>query len=78
MALNVRVVHLDSCSATPKTISLIKETARQMGIEIRLESVVVRNDEEARRFRHIGSPTVQVNGLDIEPDARGIEQFGLS
>ncbi len=69
---------MNSCGATPKTIDLIKEVAEEFGAEIELEDVVVSNEEEARKFRHIGSPTIHVNGLDIEPEARNIGQFSLS
>jgi hypothetical protein len=38
----------------------------------------VRTEEEARRERFLGSPTVQVNGRDIEPQARGRKDFTFS
>ncbi len=78
MAVKIQVIHLNSCAATPKTIDLIKKVAEKLGAAIDLESVVVESEEEARKFRHIGSPTVLVNGLDIEPEARETGQFGLS
>ena len=76
--MEVRVVYLEGCSATPKTISLIEEVAQDLGISIRLESVVVKTQEDAERFRHIGSPTVQINGLDIDKGARDIHTYALT
>lgn len=76
--MNVRVVHLDGCGATPKTISLVEKTAKNLGIKISLESIVVKTQGQAEEYRHIGSPTVQINGLDIEPGARDVKQFGLT
>jgi len=38
----------------------------------------VKTLEDAIKHRHIGSPTVQVNGLDIDPGAREINQFGIT
>jgi hypothetical protein len=76
--MKVKVVSLEQCSATVRTISLINEAAKELGIEINLEHVIVRTREEAVVQRHIGSPTVQVNGLDIEPGARKINQFGVT
>lgn len=76
--MEVNVVHLDGCSATPKTILLVEKVADDLGIKIHLESIAVRTQNEAGKYRHIGSPTVQINGLDIDPGARDVKQFGLS
>ncbi len=57
---------------------MIEEIAFGREIKYNLEVVTVTTVEEAVAFRHIGGPTVQVNGLDIEPEARSIEQFGIT
>lgn len=36
--------------------------------EARLETVVVQDLEEAERKRFPGSPTVRINGMDIDPE----------
>ena len=76
--MNVKVVSLENCSATPPTIALIKEVAAEMGLSFDLEHAIVKTPEDAVEQRHIGSPTVQINGLDIDPGGRGIEQFGVT
>jgi hypothetical protein len=76
--MKVRVVSLEKCGATLPTIALVKETAEEMGISIDFEHVVVKTAEEADKHRHIGSPTVQINGIDIDPLARNIAQFGIT
>lgn len=76
--LQIKVVSLAGCQATPPTIERIKETAKELGLQIELEQVIIRTPEETEKQRHIGSPTVQFNGLDIDPDAREIAQFGIT
>jgi hypothetical protein len=76
--MQVKVVTLEKCSATPPTIKLVKETAKELGVKIDLQHVVVKTVDEAKEHRHIGSPTVQINGIDIEPQARDITQFGIT
>jgi hypothetical protein len=39
--------------------------------------VAVSSQEQATEHRCLGSPTVQINGLDIEPAARVSMNFGL-
>ena len=78
IVLRVKVVSLEGCQATPLTIELIQKTARELDLQIEIENVIVRTPEEAEKQRHIGSPTVQVNGLDIDPEARENTQFGIT
>ena len=76
--MKVKVVSLGKCSATDPTIALVNDVAREMAVEMDFEHVVVKTREDAIVHRHIGSPTVQINGLDIEPGARMINQFGIT
>ncbi len=75
--MRIRVISLAQCDAPPTTIALVQAVADEMAILIDLEHVVVSNKQEARQYRHIGSPTVQIDGVDIEPAARNIGRFGL-
>ncbi len=76
--MQVKVASLEKCSATQPTISRVKEIAEDMGIAIDFSHVVIRTAEEAKKHRHIGSPTVQIDGLDIDPEARDVAQFGVT
>lgn len=76
--MKVKVISLKGCSAAVETLALVKITAKKLGLNLEPENIVVDTAREAIKYRHIGGPTVQVNGLDIEPEARAIEQFGIS
>ena len=77
-SVSVKVVHMKGCQATPKAVELVKRVARELHLPIELKEVVVTTPEEAWLHRHLGSPTIQVEGVDIDPGARGVEQFGLT
>ena len=76
--MKVKVVSLEKCSATDLTIALINEVAGEMGVEIDFKHAIVKTREDAIAHRHIGSPTVQINDLDIDQGAREINQFGIT
>jgi hypothetical protein len=76
--MQVTIISLEKCSATGPTIALVEETAREMGIAITLEHIIVRTAAEAELYSHVGSPTVQIEGIDIEPQARSFKRFGIS
>ncbi|MGD9734118.1 MAG: hypothetical protein AB7V58_00695 [Solirubrobacterales bacterium] len=47
------------------------------GIEAEVELRRVETAKEAERERFLGSPTVRVDGADVEPGAAAREDFGL-
>ena len=77
-SVRVRILHMMDCPATPGTIRLVEGVARDMGISIALEQVLVDTPEQAQALAFLGSPTVQVEGRDIEPEARIRKDFGLT
>ena len=76
--MQVRILSIEGCGGAEETIKRVAQTASDLGIAIECEHILIHTQEEARQYRHIGSPTVQVNGLDIEPDARVSSRFGLT
>lgn len=76
--MRVKVISLEKCDGTPATIELVKKTAVEMGIPIEFEHVIIYTQEDARLHRLIGSPTVQVDGVDIDPEARTHQRYSLT
>jgi hypothetical protein len=77
-AIGVRVLHLEGCEATGSTVERIRDVASALGVSIRLERSLITTEDEAVRLRFLGSPTVQVEALDIEVAARSSRAFGLT
>lgn len=76
--VTIRVLHMAECPATPATIRLVESVARGMGISIALEQILVDTPEQAQALAFLGSPTIQLDGRDIEPEARSRTDFGLT
>jgi hypothetical protein len=74
----IRVVSAADCVNTPPTIKLIQDTALELGLRIDLSRQVVTTQEEANKYRFIGSPTVQIDGLDLQPDMRTNTKYGFT
>ena len=74
---SVVVLHNESCPSTPKTVELIEKCILELGINVDFQKVLVATQEEAEAWRFLGSPTVQVNGIDIDPSARDSTVFGF-
>lgn len=75
--VTIVVLHTRGCPSTPKTLDLLARCLSETGIRADLRAVLVGTQEEADEWRFLGSPTVQVNGRDIDPGARGSRVFGF-
>ncbi|MBU2515780.1 DUF2703 domain-containing protein [bacterium] len=74
----VIILSLEGCKDTLPTIELLEKTAGELNLDINLSHIKITSSEEAIRLKFPGSPTVRVNGLDIEQEMRNTTSFGLS
>jgi len=70
----VQVQGVEGCTAVRKTVDLIETTAIELGLAVDLELVTVKDAAQAEEMKFFGSPTVVVNGVDVEP---GVEDPGM-
>lgn len=76
-AVDIVVYYTHGCPATPKTVELIRQCVSELKIRAALREVPVRTQEEADAWRFLGSPTVHVDGRDIDPAARASKTYGF-
>lgn len=76
--MQVRVIYFEGCPNHEPVMAMVREVASETGTPIELCEVKVASDADARRERMLGSPTVQVDGVDIDPGAQGRDDFAMS
>ena len=64
--MKITLMLTESCPHGDDARALIDEALAESGVEAEIETVSVRTDEEAHEAKVIGSPTIRVDGLDIE------------
>jgi hypothetical protein len=62
----VQVLMSPGCGHGQKTVELVRDVLREARPGARLETVLVSTTTEAQRLAFLGSPTVRVNGVDID------------
>jgi len=75
--MHVRVVYFDECPNAEPAAQLAREVADDIGITITTEFVRVTSPDEAQRERMHGSPTIQINGLDVDPAQRSSDAYSF-
>ena len=65
----VEVLVVSGCPGTELAIARIREATETLGIETNVRFVIVDGEEQALALGFTGSPTVRVEGDDVEEDA---------
>lgn len=76
--LTIEFLFWKDCPSHPKAWERLHEILGRMGLQADVRRIEVNTDDEAARLRFPGSPTIRINGRDIDPDGAREERFGLS
>jgi hypothetical protein len=71
MAITVQVQMSPGCSHGQKTVELVRQVLDDLAPDANIETHTIATMEDAERTGFRGSPTVLVEGIDIEPGPPG-------
>jgi hypothetical protein len=74
--MNIDLLYFDGCPTHPAACEMIDEVVADLGVEAMIRHVNVRTDEQAAELGFLGSPSIRVDGVDIDPGAAGRTDFG--
>lgn len=75
--MTIQVLYLAGCPNDRAAIEWIENVLRTEHLSGKLVQIEVRDSDQAQSLRFSGSPTIRVNGVDIEPSARAGKDFGI-
>jgi len=76
--MRARVVYFEGCPNAEPAERLVRNVAADVGVEIEVARVEVFTPEDTVRERMLGSPTIQIDGVDVEPAARDRRDYAMS
>ena len=76
--VKAQVLYFAGCPNHEPAVTLVREVAAELGIDVEVVEVEVTGQADAQRSRFLGSPTIQVDGVDIEPEARDRVDYAFS
>ena len=74
----VEILYFDGCPNHEPALALVEQVAAELGLQAEIELVEVADAGTATRLRFLGSPSVRVDGRDVEPGADERSDFVLS
>ena len=75
---SVEILVFDGCPNAEPARELVALVARDLAIEPEIRIILISDDEAAQSNRFLGSPSVRVDGRDVEPGADERTDFGLT
>ena len=73
----IELLYFDGCPTYKIARQIVSDVLRATGIVTEVREIKVTTDAQARLLKFIGSPTVRIDGRDVDPGAGGAEQYGL-
>ena len=69
--MKIEVLYWDGCPSHPEALELLQTVLAERGVEATVELREVRTESDAQTLRFPGSPTIRVEGRDV--DAAGAD-----
>ena len=76
--MKVEVFYIERCPHHRPAVERVQSVMKQQGIIAELAEIEVPDAEAARVVGFLGSPTIRVNGQDVELAARGDTDHGFA
>ena len=77
MRLKIELLYFDGCPSHAELVQRLAALLAQAGVNEPVHERRVDSDADAQRERFLGSPTVRVDGVDVEPGAGERRDYGL-
>jgi|SRR5215204_1371865 len=65
--MDIELLYWDGCPSHPEARELLEEVLASRGIDAEIRLTHVATDAEAERRNFPGSPTIRIDGRDVEP-----------
>src|SRR5260370_1672616 len=75
--MKIEVLYFEGCPNHKPAVNRIQQLVREERVCAEVLEVNVSDASIARKVGFLGSPSVRVNGLDVEPEARVAREYGM-
>ena len=71
----IEVLYVQDCPHYPATLALVERVRAELGIDSELRTRLIVDQAAAEQARFLGSPTVRVDGRDVEPGSEPAAEY---
>ena len=73
----IEVLYVEACPNYRGTLRLVERVRAELGIDTELRTTLIVHQAAAEQARFAGSPTVRVDGHDVEPGSEPATEYVL-
>ena len=74
----VEILYLDGCPNHEAARALVERVDRELGADAEVRLLNVHDQETATLLRFLGSPTIRVDGVDVDPHTEQRTDYALA
>lgn len=75
--MTIEVLYFQGCPDCEPTMDRVRQVASRLGIEAAVREAAVSPNDDPAALKYLGSPTVRVDGRDIDPTSRDHTSYGF-
>jgi hypothetical protein len=75
--LVIEVLYVEHCPNFPAALALVQRVAAELAIDAEFRTTMIGDQAAAERTRFVGSPTVRVDGRDVDPEGELAAEYTL-
>ncbi len=75
--MTIDILYVCECPNFPPAVESVRQALQEEHASATINEIPVEEEEMATALGFLGSPTIRVNGVDVEPSARAARSFGI-
>ncbi len=76
--MRIEMLYFDGCPNHSPAVDRLRTVLAAEGLHAEVIEVLVRDESAARELKFFGSPTIRINGLDVETSSRLVTETGFA
>ncbi|MGH7274652.1 MAG: DF family (seleno)protein [Nitrospiria bacterium] len=76
--IKIEFLYWEDCPSHRDAWNRLQVILKEKGVEAKVVRVEIRTDQNARQWDFCGSPTIRINGMDIDPAGVEGQRVGLN
>ena len=76
--MQIDFYYWEDCPSHDEALARLRDVLAEQGVDAAIRLVRVASEEEAADLGFLGSPSIRIDGVDIDPTAPGRAEYGLT
>jgi hypothetical protein len=75
--MKIELFYFDGCPNHEQTLLILQDCLKELSLEAAVERIKVESNEDAAKLRFLGSPSIRINGKDLEYDDESGMEYSM-